>query len=140
MGTVLMVCTANICRSPMAAAVWQAHAPQLSVASAGVDALPGQTPDPVCVDLMATRGIDLTQHRSSRFHAALAHAYELILVMNPQHRERICALAPALRGRVHLLGKWTDGVIADPHRRARAYYLQCVDAIERAVVAWQARV
>jgi hypothetical protein len=31
-------------------------------------------------------------------------------------------------------------VIADPHRRARAYYLQCVDAIERAVVAWQARV
>jgi len=136
---VLMVCTANICRSPVAAALWQARVPTHPADSAGVEALPGLPPDPLCVDLMAERGIDLTGHRARRFHARLAHVYDLIFVMEARHRERICTLVPALRGRVHLLGRWTDQAIADPHRRPRPYYQQCVISIEAAVEAWRAR-
>jgi protein-tyrosine phosphatase len=137
---VLLVCTANICRSPMAEALWQEAAAARprppSVGSAGLDADPGRLPDPTCVELMAARGLDISGHRATRFRADIATDCELILVMEPAHAKRIQALAPQLAGRVQLLGRWSGGSILDPYRRPRAAYEVCLSALEDSVRAW----
>jgi protein-tyrosine phosphatase len=139
MDSVLMVCSANICRSPLAAVLWRERASYGRVASAGIDARPGLPADPVYLDWVASRGLGLESHRSVRFHAGLALRFDLILVMEEQHRLRICTAFPALRGRVQLLGRWTCGGIADPHRRSRDEYYRCLSAIEESIEAWQVR-
>jgi protein-tyrosine phosphatase len=140
----LLVCTANICRSPMAEALWRDAASRLRralpVASAGIEAQPGAAPDPAAVELLAERGIDLSEHRAQRFHAASAMRHELVLVMEPEHQRRILALAPALAGRVHLLGRWGAGPIDDPYGASRLEYEDCQSRLEKSVLAWLNRI
>ena len=137
---VLLVCTANICRSPMAEVLWRASAADLgrpvSVGSAGLDARPGWPADQTCVELMARRGLDLKGHHSTQFHPDVAVECELVLVMEPVHLRRILAIAPLLAGRVQLLGRWTDGPIADPYCHELEVYQKCVNSLEKSVAAW----
>ena len=137
---VLLVCTANICRSPMAEAMWRKAAAgrrrPLDVASAGLEAEPGRVADEACVELMAVRGLDLSDHRATRFRVELAVDCELILVMEPAHARRILALAPQLSGRVQLLGRWGQGAIADPYRREAEAYVECIELLENSIQAW----
>ena len=140
----LLVCTANVCRSPMAEALWRDTARRLRrtlpVASVGLDAEPGTPPDPACVELLAERGIDLSAHRANRFRAASAMRYELVLVMEHEHLRRIMGLAPALAGRVHLLGRWGAGPIDDPTGASRPVYEDCMDRLDQSVMAWMNRI
>ena len=141
---VLFVCLANICRSPMAEVLWRAAAAgrrrPIAVASAGLEAEPGRAADATCIELMAVRGLDLSDHRATRFRVELAVDCELILVMEPAHVRRILALAPQLSGRVHLLGRWGPGAIADPYRREPEAYAECVELLENSVEAWLNRI
>jgi len=140
----LLVCTANICRSPMAEALWRDAAQRLRcvlpVTSVGIEARPGSPADPVAVELFAERGIDLSGHRARRFHAITAMRHELVLVMEPEHQRRILLAAPALAGRVHLLGRWGVGPIEDPHGGSRPEYEHCLAGLERSVMAWLKKV
>jgi protein-tyrosine phosphatase len=137
---VLLVCTANICRSPMAEVLWREAAAgrrrPLTVGSAGVEAEPGRAADGTAVELMALRGLDLSEHRAERFRADLALESELILVMERDHQRRIQALAPALAGRVQLLGRWTIGEIGDPFRQEQNIYVECIELLENSVKSW----
>jgi protein-tyrosine phosphatase len=137
---VLLVCTANVCRSPMAEVLWRRAAGDrprgAAVASCGLEAEPGRPADPTCVELMAQRGLDLEDHRASPFRTDLALDCELILVMEATHQRRIHAMAPLLAGRVQLLGRWTDGPIADPYCRELELYEKCIDSLEKSVAAW----
>ena len=147
--SVLIVCTANICRSPMAEVLWRAraaHRPRLiGVESAGLDALPGLPADAVCRELMAARNIDgLAGHRATRLNLSAAARHELILAMEPQQVQRIRALAPTLAGRVYLLGHWLTGqgragTIADPHGGPREAYEQCLEQVEQSIELWLRR-
>ena len=140
----LLVCTANICRSPMAEVMWRAAAHRLRrllpVMSAGIEARPGTPPDPMAVELMAERGLDLTGHRARRFQAVSAMRHELVLVMEPEHQRRVLMAAPALAGRVHLLGRWGAGTIEDPYGASRPAYDECLGRLERSVIAWMNRI
>jgi len=137
---VLLVCTANICRSPMAEALWREASTgrrrPMTAGSAGVDAEPGRAADGTAAELMAVRGLDLSHHRAERFRADLALDSELVLVMEQAHLRRILALAPPLAGRVHLLGRWTAGEIADPFRQETNIYAECIELLENSVKSW----
>lgn len=139
MDSVLIVCRANVCRSPLAEVLWRERSPYSHVASAGLEARPGTAADGVYVEWLGPRSLGLERHRSARFHAGSAARYDLILVMEEHQRLRICAAFPALHGRVQLFGRWTGGTIADPHRRSLAEYRQCLRAIEEGIEAWQSR-
>jgi protein-tyrosine phosphatase len=143
-GSTLLVCTANICRSPMAEALWRVAAARLRrtlpVFSAGLDALPGRPADPACVELLAERGIDLTEHRAKRFSPEDASRHELVLVMEPEHHRRIMAAAPTLAGRVHLLGRWGAGPIDDPYGASRLEYEDCLARLDKSIIAWLNRI
>ena len=131
-----MVCIGNICRSPMAEALAHArldHYPGARVASAGLGALVGRPADPMAQELMAARGLDISAHRARQLTAAMMTQFDLILVMEAEHVSHAEALNPAMRGRIHRIGKFGDFDVPDPYRRGRLAFVEALELIERAL-------
>jgi protein-tyrosine phosphatase len=104
MSRLLVVCTANICRSPMAQSMLVHRlGPAWQVASAGTLARPGQPMTPMAAEVVAARGIPLVEHRSRRLEPALVEAADLILTATREHRAAVVGMVPrALRRTVTL--------------------------------------
>ncbi|RMG91596.1 MAG: low molecular weight phosphotyrosine protein phosphatase [Zetaproteobacteria bacterium] len=139
--SILIVCVGNICRSPMAEALMREAAPaQVRLASAGIGALVDQPADPMAIELMRARGIDLTGHRARQLTSAMVRQADLVLVMEERHREHVHAMLPVARGKVHLLGKWQQVEIPDPYRKDKQAFVQALQLIEQGVEAWSRRI
>lgn len=138
---VLIVCHANVCRSPAAELLFKSLAalrggPRVSFQSAGVDANDGEGIDPVMCRLLAERGVDATTHRSRRLSRGIVRDADLILVSERAQIAAVEAVDPFSRGKVHLLGKWEGADIADPHGGPEADYRESYSLIERLVQGW----
>jgi protein-tyrosine-phosphatase len=122
MYSVLFVCTANQCRSPMAEGLWRsivaARYPddEWEIASAGTWAVKGLRAMPLAVQTLQEHGLDGRGHRSQPVDAGLLHAYRLILVMTRNHKEALQIEFPRARDRVFLLSEMVGQVydIDDP--------------------------
>lgn len=139
---ILIVCTGNICRSPLAATLLAEVRPDLEVQSAGLAALVGYPVDEVTAKVAETRaGLSMPAHTARQFTAAIGRGSDLILVMEDLQRQRIAVIAPELSGRTFLLTRWTTGAdIVDPYRRSAAIYAGTHDAIATAVAGWATRI
>lgn len=140
MTTVLFLCTANICRSPAAEALWvraARHAGVVSRAtSAGVRARSGDAAHPVMTELLEAQGCHLSQHVSQPFTVSLARQADLVLVMEPWHLRYVVSRAPEIAGRVWLLGHWGEGPVVDPVGKHRDDYVDCIEQMECAMESW----
>ena len=91
----LVVCTANIARSPLAAALLQVHVrvrgleDQVRIASAGTRAREGYAAAQPSVAIAAGWGVDLRQHRSQPVTDELLEASDLIITMTEVHRDAL---------------------------------------------------
>lgn len=102
MSSVLLVCRANLCRSPsaevMLARALSARGREpgdgLEVRSAGMEVVEGQTAPDDFVELALVRGIDLRAHRPLAFDAALAERADLILTMTRDLLRTMVVVAP----------------------------------------------
>ncbi len=103
MKKVLMVCTANICRSPTAEAVLRHRIeraglqPRVLVDSAGVRASGSRasSPDPRSIAHAARRGYDLTPLRARPVVPEDFARFDLIVPMDRGHLDQLAMLAPA---------------------------------------------
>jgi protein-tyrosine-phosphatase len=141
MKTILFVCTGNICRSPMAMGFLQEKLRkerlegEYRVNSAGVWGLENQPPSLHAREMMAQRGIDISDHRSHDLTSGDVEGADLILTMERGQAEAISLEFPQHAHKVHLLsemaGRHYD--IRDPYGGLLVEYRQCAAEIERLV-------
>src|SRR5206468_11510604 len=92
MGTILLVCTGNICRSPMASGflaglLRDRGIDDVTVASCGVSAWDGSPPTPEAVEAMREQGRDLSRHVARRVSRRNVESADRIVGMSSDHRE-----------------------------------------------------
>lgn len=140
--TLLVVCHANICRSPMAEAVLRRELPNVAVSSAGVEALVGYAADAHAVEAAAARDLDIASHRARALDPRICAEAELILVMEDRQRRTIESRYPFTKGRVFCLGGKHGAPIdiPDPYGRPRDAFDRCIALIESAVDHWKRRI
>src|SRR4051794_35705488 len=94
-----VVCTANVCRSPMGAALLREraahHGVELDVVSAGLIG-GGRRADPAAVRAMDRRGIDLDPHRSVGIGEVDLAELDLVLTMERDQVREIVVAEPDL--------------------------------------------
>jgi protein-tyrosine phosphatase len=141
---ILLVCTGNTCRSPMAETLLahqltDADAPgkKLSarVASAGLAAMNGDRPSPQAVEVMRRRGLDLSHHQSRCADENLLLSADLILTMTQNHLNAIVRNYPQLADRVHTL-RHDGGDVVDPIGGPVEVYETCAKQIDRELAMW----
>ncbi|CAM2193050.1 low molecular weight phosphotyrosine protein phosphatase [Paraburkholderia sp. A1RI_3L] len=143
---VLIVCHANVCRSPAAERLFRAQAGHAARAarsprtpafhSAGIRAMEGGGMDPVMERLLAERGIAAGAHHARRLTRRLVRDADLVLVTERRQVKDVEALEPTSRGKVYALGQWEDSDVIDPHGRDEAAYRDSFALIEHLVKGW----
>ena len=124
---VLLVCTANICRSPMAEGLMRLKLEQrdmlrkTSVHSAGTHAFqPGRPADPRAKKVCSREGIDLRKCRARQITDQDFEKYDHILALDGKNYRWLLDACPELyRDKVSLLGSWSEEArnadIPDPY-------------------------
>jgi protein-tyrosine-phosphatase len=137
---VLFVCSANLCRSPMAEAIFKKlvsdnHGPEniIEVQSAGtypgIDGAPAMENAAI---VMSEHGLDISSHRAQFVNDALVDWSDLILTMTAAHKQHIESNFANARGKVQLITECagTPGDISDPVFSSIDAYRECATYLE----------
>lgn len=144
LGPVIVVCTANICRSPMAGGLL-AHAlaaegeplKSVRVLSAGVAARPGDRVSENSVIALKKVGIDIAGHRSQPLTQRMLDDALAVFVMTESHRAAIEIQAAPPPKRLHLFREFLPPParheIGDPFGGSLKLYESCRDEMVEAI-------
>ncbi len=138
MPNVIFICTANICRSPMAEKFFQQQLEQRGltgihhVASAGTWAQEGLPADRIVTRIVEDQyGLSLQDHRSKEVNKELLADQDVILVMEKNQREALQIEFTEQAPRIFLLSEMVgqEFDIADPHRQSEQEYQKAAQQI-----------
>lgn len=123
--TMLLVCSGNTCRSPIAEAICrelvadqrgvqpnELESVGLNVVSAGIQTTAGLHASEEAITAMANQGLDLSCHRSQRLTSRLVYEADVIYGMTEAHCEAIRQLVPDAVDKVQRLDPTGD--VEDP--------------------------
>jgi protein-tyrosine-phosphatase len=144
MKSILIVCTANICRSPIGEGLLkqilaEKKIIEVTVRSAGISAGSGFSASANAIKVMQEQGIDITGHRSSPITQSLISQSDLILTMELYHKDYIEDIFPEANGKVKLVkefGLHTDNYpdIQDPVGGTIESYRICAQEIQECLL------
>ncbi|MCC6604881.1 MAG: low molecular weight protein arginine phosphatase [Anaerolineae bacterium] len=139
---ILVVCTANICRSPVGEALLRAQLQQAgfidwTVSSAGTWAEGGHPASQLSVTLLEERGLDIHRHCSQRVNGLLLAQCDLVLCMETTHQKDLREAFPAHRAKIYTLRQMVDerGSVRDPYGGSRRQYERMVTEVELLIEA-----
>lgn len=135
---ILIVCSGNSCRSPMAEnllkkMIAEGNLPSVEVRSAGT--MTGGGSPASENSLLACRevGIDLSRHRSTPMSPRLVAWADIILCMENYHVASVLGLSPSASTKTHLIGEYghpEDSLeIPDPAGLSLTHYRRCRDRL-----------
>jgi len=101
--------------------------------SAGVWARDGNRATEGALKAMQRKGIDLSLHRSRIVSQAMINEYDLILVMEQNHKDALRAAFPEFSSKIYLLSEMVDMKhdILDPIGGTSADYDDTADELEK---------
>jgi glycine hydroxymethyltransferase len=144
MKTFLFICTGNICRSPMAEALFRSATngrTDYRAISAGLGAIDGQPPSTYSVQAMKEIGVDISKQRSRMLTADMVKQADYILGMTHSHVDTVMLLYPQAAEKTFLLREFDDTLdpfekdISDPIGGSYEVYLNCRDQIEQGIAS-----
>lgn len=136
--SVLFVCSANQCRSPMAMALFAdlikrrgLRIEDWRIESAGCWAYPGLPATSNARAAMEALGLSLEEHRSQPVTEALLDQFQLILCMELDHKRSLQRNSPDNAERIYMLSELVDGEqeVADPVGLSVGIYKSTVQEI-----------
>jgi protein-tyrosine-phosphatase len=140
---ILLVCTGNICRSPLAAslltkALTDRELDAVDVSSAGTGAWDGAPASEGAYLVALERGLDLSGHRARLLTRELVEESDLILTMARHHRARVDELGGD--GRVFVLGEFAgrsgdEAEVSDPFGGDLEVYRETCAELEALITA-----
>ncbi|TVP42664.1 MAG: low molecular weight phosphotyrosine protein phosphatase [Halomonas sp.] len=139
---ILVVCTGNICRSPLAAAMLRQGPADVEVTSAGLAAGQGGAEQRLAA-LAKADGYDLSQHEAQQVDRKLLAQADLVLVMSTKQRQLIARKWPEMLGKTLLFGMWqtekpvSERDIPDPYQRSDEVCQLVYDTIKTASLSWR---
>ena len=144
MKRILFVCTGNICRSPLAAALLQRAltergAAEIEVSSAGTGAWDGAPVSEGAYLVGLEQELDLSAHRARLLTRDLVEESDVILTMARHHRARVDELGGG--GRVFVFGEYAgrsgeSAEVSDPFGGDLNIYREtCVELAELVTAA-----
>jgi len=147
---VLFVCANNICRSPIAEAVFRDAARreglhEVVVDSAGIFAShAGERPDPRAVQAASSRGYDLSSIRARQVTPADFARFQWILAMDESNLRALASISPpSYSGHLGLLMDFAVRTalreVPDPYFGASAQFDEVVRLVEPACTALASR-
>lgn len=138
MPNILIVCTANICRSPMGEAILKKlvserdDADQWHIESAGTWAIDGRDPAFLSKYVMELMGIDISTHRSQPINLKMLRNFDLILTMEKDQKRWLKAQHVEFADRIYMLSEMVGGEndIPDPIGGELVYYQEIAQLLE----------
>ena len=130
---ILLLCTGNLCRSPMAEGLLKTWLPAHELFSAGLNALAGERADPLAIALMRQMAIDISTHRARPVAQWMMQEADLVLTMDRQQQQLMQRRYPFAAGKVERLGEIDDIDIPDPHRRGLGAFRHSLNLIRQTV-------
>lgn len=145
---ILLVCTGNTCRSPMAEGLLKKRVadvagcaaellPQqgIHISSAGVAAMPGAKASPQAVETMRQYAVDIGPHASQPLTERLVQNADLILTMTEGHRQTLVSQFPGAINRTFTVSRGS-GDVSDPIGLPVEFYQRCADQIDQHLLWW----
>ena len=137
---IMMICTGNISRSPMAEYLFKndqyVAEKKVTVISAGLGALVGSSADPIVRKLLDEQGIDCQGHIAQQVTDQMVNDMDLILVMEQHHRKDMLQRFPQSRAKLFLMRHQDQLDIIDPYKKDMAVFKQIQEDIKIGMNQW----
>lgn len=134
------MCTGNICRSPIAEAIFRKRFSELGredigVFSMGIYGLDSHAASDFAVKVCSEHGIDISGHKSSPLVPSILKSSDMIFTMELDQKEFLLTFFPQVADKVFLLAAWPGNEkrkndIKDPIGASIRVYRKVFDTIQ----------